>query len=141
MAGTALAPAADYLLMTGGTEGKMMSFGDAFARDLSRRAGLAVDAAAFADRNRVGGHLEDLQAFVGALDQVSRDSLDAVVADGIDLTYASDDSGSDIGLPGGPFLALAAAARRPLSTVLAEAQESYQVALHDTYVDGCARGV
>ena len=118
-----------------------MSFGDAFARDLSRRAGLAVDAAAFADRNRVGGHLEDLQAFVGALDQVSRDSLDAVVADGIDLTYASDDSGSDIGLPGGPFLALAATARRPLSTVLAEAQESYQVALHDTYVDGCARGV
>lgn len=118
-----------------------MSFGDAFARDLSRRAGLTVDAAAFADPDRVGGHLEDLQAFVGALDQVSRDSLDAVVADGIDLTYAADDSGSDIGLPGGPFLALAAAARQPLSTVLAEAQESYQVALHDMYVDGCAPGV
>lgn len=112
-----------------------MSFGDAFARDLSRRAGLAVDAAAFADRDRVGGHLDDLQSFVGALDQVSRDSLDAVVAGGIDLTYATDDTGSKIGLPGGPFLALAAAARRPLSTVLAEAQESYQVALHDTHVD------
>lgn len=112
----------------------MMSFGDAFARDLSKRAGLAVDAAAFADRNRVGGHLDDLQSFVGALDQVSRDSLDAVVADGIDLTYATDDADSQVGLPGGPFLALAAAARRPLSTMLAEAQESYQVALHDTHV-------
>ena len=112
----------------------MMSFGDTFARDLGKRAGLALDAAAFADRDRVGGHLDDLQVFVGALDQVSRDSLDAVVAGGIDLTYATDDTGSKIGLPGGPFLALAAAARRPLSTVLAEAQESYQVALHDTHV-------
>lgn len=118
-----------------------MSFGDVFARDLGTRAGLAVDATAFADPDRVGGHLDDLQAFVGALDQVSRDSLDAVVADGIDLTYAADDSGSNIGLPGGPFLALAAAARQPLSTVLAEAQESYQVALRDTYVDGCTPGV
>jgi hypothetical protein len=116
----------------------MMSFGDSFARDLSERAGLAVDAAAFADRDRVGGHLNDLQAFVGALDQVSRDSLDAVVAEGIDLTYATDDADSRIGLPGGPFLALAAAARRPLSTVLAEAQESYQVALHKTHVNGHA---
>ena len=113
----------------------MMSFGDAFARDLSKRAGLAVDAAAFADRDRVGGYLDDLQTFVGALDQVSRDSLDAVVADGIDLTNAVDDSGSNIGLPGGPFLALAAAARRQLSTVLAEAQESYQVALDDAHGD------
>lgn len=119
----------------------MMSFGDAFARDLSKRAGLAVDAAAFADRDLVGRHLDDLQTFVGALDQVSRDSLDAVVAGGIDLTYATDAAGSEIGLPGGPFLALAAAARQPLSTVLAEAQESYQMALHDTYVDGCAPGV
>jgi len=118
-----------------------MSFGDAFARDLSKRAGLAVDAAAFADRDRVGGYLDDLQTFVGALDQVSRDSLDAVVASGIDLTYATDDTGSVIGLPGGPFLALAAAARQPVSTVLAEAQESYQVALHDGHVDGCAPGV
>ena len=112
----------------------MITFGDAFARDLSTRAGLAVDAAAFADRDRVGAHLDDLQALVGALDQVSRDSLDAVVADGIDLTFATDGTGSDIGLPGGPFLALAAAARQPLSTVLAEAQESYQVALHDSHV-------
>ena len=112
----------------------MISFGDAFARDLSTRAGLVVDAAAFADRDRVGDHLDDLQALVGALDQVSRDSLDAVVADGIDLTYATDGTGGDIGLPGGPFLALAAAARQPLSTVLAEAQESYQVALHDSHV-------
>ena len=115
-----------------------MSFGEAFARDLSKRAGLAVDAAAFADRDRVGGHLDDLQAFVGALDQVSRDSLDVVVADGIDLSYATDDADSQIGLPGGPFLALAAAARRPLSTMLAEAQESYQVALRDRHVDGRA---
>ena len=111
-----------------------MTFGEAFARHLSERTGLVVDAAAFADRDRVGSDLDDLQAFVGALDQVSRDSLDAVVAGGIDLTYATDDTGSKIGLPGGPFLALAAAARRPLSTVLAEAQESYQVALHDTHV-------
>ena len=57
-----------------------------------------------------------------------------MVADGIDLTCATDDTGSGIGLPGGPFLALAAAARQPLSTVLAEAQESYQVALHDSCV-------
>jgi hypothetical protein len=141
MAGTALAPVAAYCLMARGREGNVMSFGDAFARHLSRRAGLSVDPATFADPGRVGGHLEDLQEFVGALDQVSRDSLDAVVADGIDLTYAADDSGSDIGLPGGPFLAPAAAARQPLSTVLAEAQESYQVALHDTCVDGCAPGV
>ena len=116
----------------------MVSFGDAFARDLSKRAGLAVDAAAFTDRDRVGGHLDDLQAFVGALDQISRDSLDAVVADGIDLTYAAGNADSQIGLPGGPFLALAAAARRPLSTVLAEAQESYQLAFHDAHVDGRA---
>src|SRR5215469_3029247 len=141
MAGTALAPVAAYCLMARRREGNVMSFGDVFARDLSKRAGLVVEARAFADRDRVGGHLDDLQAFVGALDQVSRDSLDAVVADGIDLTYAADDSGTHIGLPGGPFLALAAAARLPLSTVLAEAQESYQVALHDMYVDGCAPGV
>jgi hypothetical protein len=103
---------------------------------MASRAGLAADAAAFADGDRVGGHLDDLQAFVGALDQVSRDSLDAVVADGIDLTYATDGADGQIGLPGGPFLALAAAARRPLSTVLAEAQESYQTALRGTHVDG-----
>jgi hypothetical protein len=85
-----------------------MSLGEAFARDLGQRAALTVDAAAFADRDRVGGHLDDLQAFVGALDQVSRDSLDAVVAAGIDLTCATDKLGSKIGLPGGPFLTLAA---------------------------------
>jgi hypothetical protein len=111
-------------------------FGDAFARDLSERTGLVLDAAAFADRDSIGSDLDALQAFVGALDQVSRDSLDAVVADGIDLTDAVDGAGRDIGLPGGPFLALAAAARQPLSTMLAEAQESYQVAFGDTSADG-----
>lgn len=116
-------------------------FGDAFARDLGDRTGVAVDAAAFADRDSVGSDLDDLQAFVGALDQVSRDSLDAVVADGIDLTHATDGAGRDIGVPGGPFLALAAAARQPLSTVLAEAQESYQAALSGMSGDGRGLGV
>ncbi len=113
-----------------------MLFGDLFARDLGERTGLTVDAAGFANRDSVGSDLDDLQAFVGGIDQVSRDSLDAVVADGIDLTLATDDAGNSIGLPGGRFLALAAAARQPLSTVLAEAQESYQVALNGTSFGG-----
>lgn len=109
-----------------------MPFDETFAADLGERLGTTVDTAEFADSDSVSTLLSDLATFLNDLDQLSRDSLDAVVADGIDISAATDDVGDSLDLPGGAFLALAAGSGQSLSSLVEHAQESLQVALNDS---------
>lgn len=109
-----------------------MDFQQAFAQDLSQRTGTSVDGSAVGSSDDVQSQLSSLSDFLGALDDTSKQTIDIIAQSGVDLSSATDDSGSPLGLPGGGLLTVAAQAGLGLTALLSDGQASLQVALNES---------